>query len=153
MRDMFALLRRNSSDPVRDQLKLWDLIVFNFLLGNTDAHLKNYSLLHGQNPKTVRLAPAYDLISTTAYRSSTRDMSFRIGGKLSVDEIDRGVFLDAAEEVGLGRRIAMQHFDTIADQFENALQETAAELAEQGYSRAAAIAQEVLATGGICQLS
>ena len=153
MRDMFALLRRNSSDPVRDQLKLWDLIVFNFLLGNTDAHLKNYSLLHGQNPKTVRLAPAYDLISTTAYRSSTRDMSFRIGGKLSVDEIDRSVFLDAAEEVGLGRRIAMQHFDTIADQFENALQETAAELTEQGYSRAAAIAQEVLATGGICQLS
>lgn len=79
--------RRKSSDPIQDQLKLWDLVVFNFLLGNTDAHLKNYSLLHGQNPKSVRLAPAYDLVSTTAYKSSTRDMSFRIGGRVLLDRL------------------------------------------------------------------
>ena len=152
MRDSFALLRRNSSNPIQDQLKLWDLIVFNFLLGNTDAHLKNYSLLHGQNPKSVRLAPAYDLISTTAYKSSTRDMSFRIGGRLSVDEIGRSAFQDAAREVGLGQRIAMQHFDALADRFEAALQQTAAELTEQGYHQAAAIAQEIMSTGGIHHL-
>ena len=99
--------RRKSSDPIQDQLKLWDLVVFNFLLGNTDAHLKNYSLLHGQNPKSVRLAPAYDLVSTTAYKSSTRDMSFRIGGRISIDKINRAAFAEAAREVGLGQRIAL----------------------------------------------
>ena len=70
-----------------------------------------------------------------------------------MDEINRSAFLDAASEVGLGQRIAMQHFDTIAELFEAALQQTATELAEQGYSRAAAIAQEILTTGGICHLS
>ena len=152
MRDSFDLLRRNSSNPIQDQLKLWDLIVFNFLLGNTDAHLKNYSLLHGRNPKSVRLAPAYDLISTTAYNSSTRDMSFRIGGRLSVDEMGRSTFLDAAREVGLGQRIAMQHYDALADCFEAALHQTAAELTEQGYVQADAIAKKILSTGGIRNL-
>lgn len=151
-RDMFRILRQHSSDPIQDQLKLWDLVVFNFLLGNTDAHLKNYSLLHGQNPKNIRLAPAYDLISTTAYRSSTRDMSFRIGGRLSIDEINRSVFATAAEEVGLGRRIAMQRFDSIAEQFESALRQAAQELANAGYHKATAIMQRVLETGGIHNL-
>lgn len=151
-RDMFDLLRRVSSDPIADQLKLWDLVVFNFLLGNTDAHLKNYSLLHGENPKSVRLAPAYDLISTTAYKTSTRDMSFRIGGRLSVDEIGREAFSDAAAEVGLGRRMAMQRFDRMANGFEAALRQSAAELAEQGYTTAATLARSVLETGGFQKL-
>lgn len=151
-RDMFRILRQYSSDPIQDQLKLWDLVVFNFLLGNTDAHLKNYSLLYGQNPKNVRLAPAYDLISTTAYKSSTRDMSFRIGGKLSVDEINREAFAAAAEEVEIGRRIAMQRFDFIAGLFEPSLRQAAQELSYAGYHKADAIMQRVLETGGIHNL-
>lgn len=150
--DMFHILRRYSSDPIQDQLKLWDLVVFNFLLGNTDAHLKNYSLLHGQNPKSVRLAPAYDLVSTTAYKSSTRDMSFRIGGRISIDEINRTAFAASAGEVGLGQRIALQRFDAIADKFESTLRQSAYELAEAGYLRAIPIMQRVLETGGIHNL-
>ena len=149
---MFRTLRRYSSDPIQDQLKLWDLAVFNFLLGNTDAHLKNYSLLHGQNPKSIRLAPAYDLVSTTAYKSSTRDMSFCIGGRISIDEINRAAFVEAAGEVGLGQRIALQRFDAMAEKFEPALRQSAEELTEAGYHRAIAIMQRVLETGGIHNL-
>lgn len=47
MKGMFDILRRYSSDPVQDQLRLWDIIVFNYLIGNTDAHIKNFSLLYG----------------------------------------------------------------------------------------------------------
>lgn len=151
-RDMFSLLRRVSSDPIADQLKLWDLVVFNFLIGNTDAHLKNYSLLHGENPKSVRLAPAYDLISTTSYTTSTRDMSFRIGGRLSVDEINRAAFADASSEIGIGKRMAMQRFDRMANGFESALRQSADALCAQGYTAAAAIARSVLQTGGIRNL-
>lgn len=151
-RDMFRILRQYSSDPIQDQLKLWDLVVFNFLLGNTDAHLKNYSLLHGENPKTVRLAPAYDLVCTTAYKKSTRDMSFHIGGRTSIDEIDRNAFADAAREVGLGQRIALRRFDAMADQFESALRQSADELAEAGYYNAFPMMQSVLETGGVHNL-
>lgn len=151
-RDMFRVLRQYSSEPIQDQLKLWDLTVFNFLLGNTDAHLKNYSLLHGQNPKSRRLAPAYDLVSTTAYKTSTRQMSFRIGGRLSIDEINRTSFAEAAKEVGLGQRIALSRFDDMADKFESALRQSACELSEAGYHSAVAMMQRVLETGGIHNL-
>ena len=87
MRRMFELLRQFSSNPIVDQGKLWDIIVFCYLLGNTDAHVKNFSLLYGRDLRSIRLAPAYDLVSTTVYESSTREMSFYIGNALLIDEI------------------------------------------------------------------
>ena len=65
LRGMFELLRKVSADPIADQLKLWDILVFDWLIGNTDAHVKNFSLLYGPNQKSVRLAPAYDIVSTS----------------------------------------------------------------------------------------
>lgn len=149
LKAMFDLLRRCSSDPIQDQLKLWDIVVFDFLLGNTDAHVKNFSLLRGKNPKHTRLAPAYDLVSTTVYKISTRDMAFRIGGHISLDEIKRATFADAAREIGLGQRMAMQRFDAMADKFERALRQSAEELADAGYESAIGIMEDVLKTGGI----
>ena len=81
MRMMFDLLRQYSANPIEDQQKLWDRIVFCYLLGNTDAHIKNFSLLYDPDLRSVRLSPAYDMISTAIYNASTREMSFNIGGK------------------------------------------------------------------------
>ncbi len=75
MRRMFEILRQYSSNPIADQQRLWDMIVFNYLLGNTDAHIKNFSLLYGKDLHSIRLAPAYDMVSTTVYESSTREMA------------------------------------------------------------------------------
>lgn len=74
LKNAFALLKHRSANPLEDQLKLWDLTVFNFLIGNTDNHLKNLSLLYDASLASVRLAPAYDVISTTVYSGSTRDL-------------------------------------------------------------------------------
>ena len=52
MRGMFEILRKYSADPVADQLRLWDIIVFDYLIGNTDAHIKNFSLLYGKDLRT-----------------------------------------------------------------------------------------------------
>ena len=43
-------------------LRFLQLIVFNFLIGNADAHAKNLSILHADNG--IKLAPFYDLVST-----------------------------------------------------------------------------------------
>ena len=68
------------------------------MIGSTYAHVKNFSLLYRPDLKGIRLAPAYDIISTTIYEQSTRDMAFSIGGIYSIDEIDEGILLKAARE-------------------------------------------------------
>ena len=149
LRMMFEILRRYSSDPIRDQIKLWDIVVFNYLVGNTDAHIKNSSLLYSPDMKSVRLAPAYDLVSTTVYEQSTREMAFYIGGDLMIDHITRESFRKAALEIGISERIAAERFDWMRDSFISGLTQSAEMLSDSGYPVAAAIRDKILRTGGI----
>lgn len=149
---IFKLLRAYVSNPITDQLKLWDILVYDFLIGNTDNHIKNISLLYFPNLTEVRLAPAYDIISTTIYPGSSREMAIGIGGKRSIDQISRNDFLASASAAGLGRKIAAKHFDTLANSFENALTETALELTEQGFTEVKSIKEKILQTGGYAHL-
>lgn len=64
--DIAKLLRENSSAPQEDVDTFADALVFNWLIGGTDAHAKNYSVLHGSEGQ-LRLAPLYDLASALPY--------------------------------------------------------------------------------------
>ena len=146
---MFSLLRRYSAQPIEDMTRLWDQIVFHCLIGNTDAHLKNYSLLYSGDLRTVRLAPVYDVVSTTVYPASTRKLSFRIGSAETIDEITSADFEAAAREAGLGVRMAMGRYRQMAERFVPALQAAVETLNGQGFASAAELAEKILKTGGI----
>lgn len=60
------LIRRVSSDPDSDVVRFLQANMFNWLIGGTDAHAKNYSLLIGAGNE-IRLAPLYDLSSQLPY--------------------------------------------------------------------------------------
>ena len=68
----------NTTKPAINRNKLVELLVFNLLIGNTDAHGKNFSLLHA-SPDVIQLAPAYDILSTYSYAGLSREMSMKIG--------------------------------------------------------------------------
>jgi serine/threonine-protein kinase HipA len=65
-RDMFEVLRKYSFQPEVDVPALFRQMVFNALIGNTDDHLKNFTMLHGRNG--FYLSPAYDLLPDIANR-------------------------------------------------------------------------------------
>ena len=76
--DIFKLLN-NSSDPQTDQESFLRAQIFNFLVGGTDAHAKNFSLLLGEQG-VVRLAPLYDVASMLPYANYKQlDLAMRIG--------------------------------------------------------------------------
>ena len=152
LKKVFHLLQYYSSDPIADQRKLWDMEIFHYLIGNTDNHIKNVSLVYGKNRKDIRLAPAYDILSTTVYGSSTRDMSIGIAGKYSIDDMGRDDFEKEAENVGLGTRFAMKRFDYFAQNFETALRSAGDTLEAQGFAGAEKLAEKILGTGGIGKL-
>ena len=69
------------------------------VMGNADAHLKNWSLLYPDG-LTATLAPAYDLVCTTFYRTLPRRLVFPIGGRLRPDAADPAAFEQVAEAAG-----------------------------------------------------
>jgi len=58
--DLLNVIRRYSSQPQIDVPAFYRHLCFNALIGNTDDHVKNYSMLHGNNGWF--LSPAYDLL-------------------------------------------------------------------------------------------
>ena len=146
---MFELLRAYSADPMTDQLKLWDICIYNYLIGNTDNHIKNLSLLYSPDLKSIRLAPAYDIISTVIYESSTENMALSIGGIYKLNKITRQSFEAEAKHIGLGTNLAMRRFDTMVSHFHEALNKAVIDLELQGFVHAHDLKEKILARGGI----
>ena len=97
----FALVRDASSAPALDLIALLDAVIFNVLIGNHDAHAKNFSLLYLPD-RSIRLAPLYDLVSTVFYPELTDRMAMKIGKQpksalIHPKDIDR-----FAADAGLG---------------------------------------------------
>lgn len=89
LKQCFALLREVSSAPVIDLARLLDAVIFNYLVGNNDAHGKNFSFIyHGAGEdRQIRLAPLYDIVSTVYYPELSPDMAMRIGDQYSSEKV------------------------------------------------------------------
>lgn len=75
-------------------------------------------------------------------------MAIGIGGLFDIDRIGRKQFETAAEEAGLGKHMAMNRLEQMADRFENALKEGAAVLSEMGFGESAIMCDRILRAGG-----
>jgi len=110
-----ALLRGRASAPAVDLLAFLDALIFNLLIGNADAHSKNYSLLlEGERPP--RLAPLYDLLSTRVYgRRFGRKMAMKYGGEYRFDRIRRRHLDRLAGDLGIAANVARSRMAAIGD--------------------------------------
>jgi len=149
LKKLFDLLRSYSADPMTDSLKLWDICVFNYLIGNTDNHVKNLSLLYSEDIKSVRLAPAYDIVSTIIYQSCSKNMALSIDGICNINEITRASFEKTASQVGIGPKMAMERFDAMVNGFVDAMNQAKEELKSQGFDQVEQICEMIMKKGGI----
>jgi serine/threonine-protein kinase HipA len=67
--------------PILEKRKLFKLILFNFLIGNEDMHLKNYSLITQDG--VTQLSPAYDLVNTSIVLKTKEESALPLNGKKS----------------------------------------------------------------------
>jgi serine/threonine-protein kinase HipA len=118
LKQSFALLREVSSAPVIDLSRLLDAVIYNYLVGNNDAHGKNFSLLYhgvGTANQEIRLAPLYDVVSTTYYPELSKDMAMKIGGEYSSEKVRPMDFEQLAEEAGLAKPIVKNRVPELAE--------------------------------------
>lgn len=103
MRAVADLIRDHSSRPARDIQHLARLLCFSCLIGNCDAHLKNYALLYRDDGARLSpvLAPAYDLVCTTLYPKFSRELAMDYGATRLIDDITPDTFLNVARDLGM----------------------------------------------------
>jgi serine/threonine-protein kinase HipA len=90
-------------------LEFLDRIIFNFLVGNGDAHGKNFSVLYRDG--AMELAPMYDVMSTAIYPEVGKKMAMKIDGEYAFKWITTEKFLRMAKTIGLGDRVMRRELD------------------------------------------
>jgi serine/threonine-protein kinase HipA len=105
------LLRKATSFPAIEINKFISMFLFNFIIGNKDAHGKNYSILY-QKDKTV-LAPAYDILSTTFYPDLSLKMAMSINGTFEIDEINEEDLQQMAKLANVSGKLVLKEYQRI----------------------------------------
>ena len=70
-------------------------------------------------------------------------MSFYIGGTLDITKMNRDTFIRAANEVGIGEKLAMKNFDYLLDKIEICMDDAADELFQMGYKDAFSVSDSI----------
>jgi len=91
--------------------KLWEYIVFSCLVGNGDAHLKNFAILYDQHGKDFRVAPMYDVVNTLIYASLDNNMALKLSGSKKFPTWD--VLMKLAAQFGVA--YSVDRIESMAD--------------------------------------
>ena len=73
-------LKKISDVPGLDIQLYYERVLFNFIIGNGDAHLKNFSIVYDNSGK-ARLSPAYDIVSSKLVIPEEEDTALTLNGK------------------------------------------------------------------------
>lgn len=113
LKDCFAVLDRHSSQPILDKRELLGVVVFNFLIGNCDAHAKNFSLLYSGG--ALKLAPFYDLLSTRAYPQLSPKLAMKIGGQIRPEWVGKEHWQRLADDAGVAPKAVFQLCEQLSE--------------------------------------
>jgi serine/threonine-protein kinase HipA len=87
--------------PEDNVLRLFEMAIFSFIVGNSDLHLKNISVLQTPHPT---LSPAYDLLCTDIWIKDDDQTALSLGGKKN--KLIAQDFLNLAEHLGIKEKVA-----------------------------------------------
>ena len=95
------LIKKHSSAPMLDVINFWEIVVFSWLTGNADMHLKNFSLF--KPTENYMLTPAYDLLSTSIVMpEDDEELALTLNGKKK--KIKREDFEKAMYDSGMDEK-------------------------------------------------
>jgi len=110
-----AMLRRFSDEPLADIQQLARRLLVNILLGNGDAHLKNWTLIY-ENKITPRLSPAYDIVFTAPYIQGEDSLALNMNKTKEIYKINLDAFKKWALRIHLAWGVIKQAINEVLTQ-------------------------------------
>ena len=108
-----------------------DALAFNFIVGNADAHAKNFSILYRDG--RASLAPLYDTLSTAVYPNLTPRMAMSIGGARDFGDVTAESFDAFAKKCDINPKFVRDRIARLADELASAMDDVAMELSDTGH--------------------
>lgn len=126
-------ISRESSERYGDRSYVFDMLAFDYLIGNCDNHLKNLSLTWSFDWQSKAVSPIYDITCTTVYEDLSREMGMGIGRRRLIDAVQAEDFPVMARQLGIGWRQASDALAEMAESICTAILDAAHDLdAESG---------------------
>ena len=122
---------RDHALGLADQMRFVDFYLYNFLIGNADAHAKNFSLLYNDGRPSV--APLYDAMSTLVYPNIYNAMAMEIGGHYEFKDVTREAFSAFAEKCDINPRAVLDRLDALVERLPQKAAELAEEMSDEGH--------------------
>ena len=101
-------IQRYATNPQLDVIAFYEQVLFSFLTGNADMHLKNFSLLTNSEGH-YHLSPAYDLVPSSLLIKETEELALTLNGRKS--KLTRADFETAMRAAGLNERAILNLFN------------------------------------------
>ena len=106
------LIKLHSSAPMLDLVNFWEMVVFSWLTGNSDMHLKNFSLI-SRTPGQYVLSQAYDLVNVhLVFPEDNEELALTLDGRKK--RINKQNFLRAMVSSGLSEKVTENIFHKFA---------------------------------------
>jgi len=115
MEQVISIIDQFCTFPAIEKLKLFNLTLFNYLIGNEDMHLKNFSVI--RRDLKVELSPAYDLLNSTIIINSQEELALPLNGKKNKLIKDDFFVYFAKERLELTPKIIEQTLSRIVNSF------------------------------------
>lgn len=124
------LIRSVSRKPAADELDFVRMVIFHVLIGNADAHAKNYALLY--RDKAPELSPVYDAICTAVYSSMSKRLAMEIGGRSLADTLQLKHWLTLVPDTQPAQRILKRELQKMSDTIVDHASNLSTELRDEG---------------------
>lgn len=107
------LIKLHSSAPMLDLVNFWEVVVFSWITGNSDMHLKNFSLI-SRTPGHYVLSQAYDLINVhLIFPEDEEELALTLDGRKK--RLTKQNFIRAMASSGLGDKVIEKIFRKFVD--------------------------------------
>lgn len=112
MEKIVKIIDKYCTFPIIEKVKLFKLVLFNFIIGNDDMHLKNFSIINREGK--IQLSPSYDLINTTIeFKKPYEEIALPLKGKKR--KLTKKILVDyfAREKCELTEKVISNVLDSI----------------------------------------
>ena len=117
--DVAAVIKQHSVRSEIDLARFFRRLVVFVLVGNCDAHLKNFSLLETEDG--LRLSPAYDIVNTALYDGFDQNLALSIDGRRPhLDQVSRDVLKKFGQSIELSAHAIDQIFANLRNRVRSA---------------------------------